>query len=139
VNGAFCFSFLIGSNFWWTSILAEQRPHCLCSPNKFIIFQPFSIECITIYVFIFVGVNFCGFHGHLVIRENNIIVNPQKNFILWTHENFRCSVAALLAQWFISFKVPPYGLPHHDDAYVYYFFIFHYWNSKKLKFSSFSP
>jgi len=31
---------------------------------------------ITVYVFIFVGVNFCGFCGHLVIRENNFFVNP---------------------------------------------------------------
>jgi len=36
----------------------------------------------TIYVFIFVGVNFCGFHGHLVIHENNIFVNPQAIFTL---------------------------------------------------------
>jgi len=28
-----------------------------------------------------VGVNFHGFHGHLVIRENNILVNPQKNLL----------------------------------------------------------
>jgi len=32
----------------------------------------------TIYIFIFVSVNFRGFHGHLVIHENNIFVNPQK-------------------------------------------------------------
>jgi len=35
-----------------------------------------------LYVFIFVGVNFHGFRGHLVIRENNNFVNPQKFFTL---------------------------------------------------------
>jgi len=70
----------------------------------------------TVYVFIFVGVNFCGFCGHSVIRENNIFVNPWKFFTLWIHENFRCSVAALLAQWSISFKALPYSLPHDYGA-----------------------
>jgi len=32
----------------------------------------------TVYVFIFVDVNFRGFRGHLVIHENNFFVNPQK-------------------------------------------------------------
>jgi len=31
---------------------------------------------VTIYVFIFVDVNFCGFHDHLVISKNNFFVNP---------------------------------------------------------------
>jgi len=32
-----------------------------------------SIITTTIYIFIFVGVNFSGFHGHLVICENDIL------------------------------------------------------------------
>jgi len=70
----------------------------------------------TVYVFIFVGVKFCGFRGHLLIHENNIFVNPQKFFTLWIHENFSCSVAALLAQRSISFKAPPYSLLRDDGA-----------------------
>jgi len=30
----------------------------------------------TVYVFIFLGANFCVFHGHFVICENNFFVNP---------------------------------------------------------------
>jgi len=63
----------------------------------------------TVYVFIFVGVNFRGFRGHLVIHENNFFVNPNpwKLFTWWIHKNFSSSVATLLAQWSISFKAPP--------------------------------
>jgi len=63
-----------------------------------------------------VGVKFRGFRGHLVIHENNIFVNPRKIFTLWIHENFSFSVAALLAQWSISFKVPPYSLPRDNGT-----------------------
>jgi len=70
----------------------------------------------TICIFIFMSVNFHGFCAYLVIRENTIFVNPQKIFTLWIHENFSCSVAALLGQWSISFKVLPYSLPRDDDA-----------------------
>jgi len=66
---------------------------------------------VTVYVFIFVGVNFRGFRGHLVIRENNIFVNPRT---IQIHKNFSCLVAALLAQRSISLKVLPYSLPCDD-------------------------
>jgi len=62
------------------------------------------------------GVNFCGFRGHLVICENNIFVNPRKFFTLRIHENSNCSVAALLAKSSISFKALPYSLPRDDGA-----------------------
>jgi len=48
----------------------------------------------TVYVFIFVGVIFVDF----VVTY------------------FSSSVAALLAQWSISFKAPPYSLPRDDGA-----------------------
>ena len=94
----------------------------------------------TIYVFIFMGVKFRGFCGHLVIHENNIFVNPRTFFTLWIHENFSCSIGALLAQWSISFKALPYSLLHDDGAIknMYYFFIFYHWNSKRIEFFPFS-
>jgi len=91
---------------------------------------------ITIYVFIFMGVNFRGFRGHLVICENNFFVNLWKFFTWWIHKNFSSSVAALLAQWSISFKAPPYSLPCDDGTVkicTSYFFIFHHRNDKRIK------
>jgi len=90
--------------------------------------------CITVYIFIFVGVNFCGFR---VIRENYIFVNPRKFFTLWIHENFSCSVAALLAQQSISFKVPPYSLPR-DDGAIKICTIFYLSSLKQQKYRNFS-
>jgi len=64
-----------------------------------------SYYCIRLY---FRGVNFRGFRGHLVIRENNIFVNPQ-NFLLC--ESTKISAVQLQPFLHNDFKVLPYSLP----------------------------
>jgi len=64
----------------------------------------------------FYGCKFPWILWSLSHLRNNIFVNPWKFFTLWIHENFNCSVSALLAQWSISFKALPYSLPPDDGA-----------------------
>jgi len=57
-------------------------------------------------------VNFCGFHGHLVIHENNLLVNPKKFLPGKSTKTSAHAVTALIVHM-IHFFLKHYFIGYH--------------------------
>jgi len=67
------------TSYWWFYPCAIECGRYVCYYMcSYVFFICAVCYTVLLYIFIFMGVNLHGFHGHLVICKNNIFVNPRK-------------------------------------------------------------